>query len=234
MRSPNFRFLIIGLASALVLLQFVLVSQWIDSGQLPSQLAIHWGFNGVPDGFGDSRAVLFAATALYLTLILGLILSGALPRRRLLKPMLFGLLSFLFAFFYLGFGLTIALQIDRSDQELTLEPLMLAGFLFVLIALSVFLLLGNPAVSVGSEVAVRVRGVPILRLSLSEITGVELVQLRPRDFGGVGIRYARRTLALIPSAGSGILIHTDFGESIAVRTEDPQGLQAQLAGKIGN
>ena len=86
---------------------------------------------------------------------------------------------------------------------------------------------------IGDDLRVQVRGITLLQLSFSELQAVELTQLKARDYGGLGIRYARRTLAFIPTPGDGVLLTTGFGESVAVRSKNAEILRSAIAAKIG-
>lgn len=232
MRSPNSRLWALGLAIVLVLGQFVLFSQWIQSGQLPSRLAVHWGFSGAPDRFSDSASYLLAVTLGYSVLVLLLVFTGFFLRGRLLPPMLFGIASGVFGFLFLLFSISVILQRGRTAEDMILEPWLMLIVLAIPVALAL-LLLGQPKVTLGQRLSITVRGIRLASLDFEEITGLRSIELRARDYGGFGIRYAKKTLAFIPNAGPGLLVETSFGESIAIRSNSPQILESLISGKLG-
>lgn len=232
MPSARFRLIFIISAAVLTAGQFVLFQVLLQSGQLPNPMAMHWGFSGAPDGFSDANSYLIGITATYLVLLALLGYLGFGLRRRLLQPLLFGTVSFLFLFMFLLFSITTYIQVGRSAAEAVLSPWLLISLLVLPLGI-VALALGTPTVTMGDQLRIEVRGLALLKLDYSELTGVEQIALRARDFGGLGIRYGNKTLAFIPSPGAGVLISTTFGESIAVRSKNPEILLSALNAKIG-
>jgi hypothetical protein len=232
LRSNRVMFLVLLLAAVLVAGQFLLVQSLLASGALSSQIAIHWGFDGRPDGFSDTNAYSLGVTGAYIALLamLGFFAFGI--KRRLLKPLLFGVTAFVqFFIFGLITGTTL-MQIGIPAEEAVIEPWILIALLAIPIGM-VSLVLGAPKVSLGEDLRVQVRGITLLRLDYSELQSVELLELRARDFGGLGIRYARKTLAFVSTPGAGVLMSTTFGESVAVRSNNADILLAAIAAKIG-
>lgn len=223
----KFRLLVIGLASLLVVGQFILFRALIASGDIPNPLAIHWGFSGQPDGFSDANAYLFGVTVFYLAMLFLLSYFGFVLRRRLLQPLLFGLTGLMFSFLFLLFSLTVLIQVGIEAEEAALSPWMILAILTIPLGLAV-LGLRKPQVDVGGELIVKLGSISALRLQLGSITAAKQTELRAIDYGGLGIRYAKKTLAFIPSGGPGVLIHTNFGESVAIRTDKPEELVAKI------
>lgn len=232
MPKRGFRFAFLGFASALVLAQFLLFSALVAVGSLPNPIASHWGFDGKPDGFSEANLYLIATTSGYLLLLVAMGLVGFWQKRRLLQPLLFGLLGFVFIFTLASISITVSLQIGKSAEEADIEPWLMISLLVIPIGLA-GLALGTPRVSVGQDFRVKVFGLTLLKLDFADFTGVVRTQLRARDFGGLGIRYGKKTLAFISTPGSGVLISTNFGESIAIRTKQPEILVAAIAARIG-
>jgi hypothetical protein len=56
--------------------------------------------------------------------------------------------------------------------------------------------------------------------------------LKPSQFGGLGIRFAKGKVAFIPSKGSAIEILTNNGEVILVRSNQVDNLIAAITPKI--
>ena len=221
------RLWVIGLASLLVVGQFILFRALIASGDLPDPIAIHWGFSGQPDGFSDANAYLLGITVLYLVMLFLLSYFGFVLGRRLLQPLLFGLTAVMFSFLFLLFSLTILIQVGNSAEQAILSPWMILAIIALPIGLAGFGL-RKPTVELGRELVVKLGSIPALRLSMARITGAEEVELRAVDYGGLGIRYAKQTLAFIPSSGPGVLVRTNFGESVAIRTDQPKELVAKI------
>lgn len=226
------RLLILLFGAVLVAGQFLFVQALLASGALPDPIAIHWGFDGKPDGFSDTTAYSVGTTAAYAGLLALLTFFGFGIKRRLLKPLLFSITAFVMSFIFALITATTLMQIGISAEEAVIQPWVLISLLAVPIGM-VSLVLGAPKVLLGEDLRVQVRGLTLLRLNFSEIQSVELNQLRARDFGGLGIRYAKKTLAFVPTPGAGVSITTTFGESVAVRSNAAEVLQAAIAAKIG-
>ena len=226
------RLLILLFGAALVAGQFLLVQALVSNGALPNPIAIHWGFDGKPDGFSDTTAYSLGTTAAYVGLLALLAFFGFGIKRRLLKPLLFSITAFVTSFIFALITATTLMQIGISAEEAMIQPWLFISLLAVPLGM-VSLVLGAPKVVVGADLRVQVRGITFLRLSFSEIQSVELIQLRARDFGGLGIRYAKKTLAFVPNPGAGVSITTTFGEFVAVRSNAAEVLQAAIAAKIG-
>lgn len=223
----KFRLWVIGLASLLVVGQFILFRALIASGDLPDPIAIHWGFSGQPDGFSDANSYLLGVTAFYLVMLFLLSFFGFVVRRRLLQPLLFGLTGFLFSFLFLLFSLTVLIQVGVAAEQAVLSPWMIFAILALPLGLAAFGL-RKPQVEMGRQLVVKLGPISALRLDFANITGAEQIEMRALDYGGLGVRYAKKTLAFIPSGGRGVLIRTNFGESVAIRTDQPQELVASI------
>lgn len=232
MPKSRFRFLTLSISALLIAGQFVLFQVLLASGSLPNPMAIHWGFSGEPDGFSDAKTHLIGITATYLVLFGILVYVGFGLKRRLLQPLLFGTLGFVSGFMFLLFSITTLLQVGGTAENAVLSPWFTLALLAVPIAM-VIALLRKPNVVIGKDLRVQIRGLNLLTLSFDEVVSVERIDLRARDYGGLGIRYARKTLAFISSPGSGVLIKTNFGESVAIRSKSAELLEAAIAAKIG-
>jgi hypothetical protein len=224
--------LVLIFAAVLIAGQFLLVQSLLASGLLADQIAIHWGFDGRPDGFSDTNAYSLGVTGAYTALLAMLAFFTFGIKRRLLKPLLFGVTAFVQLFIFGLITGTTLMQIGTPAEEAVIEPWILISLLAIPIAM-VSLVLGAPKVVLGEDLRVQVRGITLLRLDYSEVQSVELLELRARDFGGLGIRYARKTLAFVPTPGAGVLMSTTFGESVAVRSNNADILLAAIAAKIG-
>lgn len=220
------------LGAVLVAGQFLLVQILLSNGLLPDPIAIHWGFDGKPDGFSDASAYSLSTTFAYVGLLGLLAYFGFGIKRRLLQPLLFGITGFVMLFTFGLLSFTTLMQVGISAEQAVIQPWIMISLLLIPIGM-VLLLLGSPRVVLGDDLRVQVRGFTLLRLSYKELESAELIQLRARDYGGLGIRYARKTLAFIPTPGAGVVITTSFGESVAVRSKNAEVLLAAIAAKIG-
>lgn len=232
MPRASFRAIVLSVGFALAILHYFVFQALVTSGQLPDPIAIHWGFGGNPDGFSDATSYGVGITIVYFVLLALLAYFAFGVRRRLLSPLLFGTVAFLFVFLYAIFSITIVIQIGRAPTEAVLEPWLLFGLLALPLGLA-GLALGNPNVTFGDKLQIRVRGLSVLQLDYSELVSAREISMRARDFGGLGIRYGNKTLAFIPKPGPGVLIETNFGESVAIRSNQPENLIAALDAKIG-
>ncbi len=232
MRRNRFMFASLLIGAVLVAGQFLLVQTLLSNGSLPDPLAIHWGFDGKPDGFSDANAYSLSTTFAYVGLLGLLAYFGFGIKRRLLQPLLFGITGFAMLFTFALISVTTLMQVGITAEEAVIQPWILISLLAIPLGM-ISLVLGAPKVVLGDDLRVSVRGLTLLRLSFGELLSVELTELRARDYGGLGIRYARKTLAFVSTPGSGVLITTSFGESVAVRSKNAEVLLAAIAAKIG-
>lgn len=219
------------LFAALVIGQYLFFRGLISSGQLPNPIAIHWGISGQPDGFSDPTDFLRGVTVAYLSLLVLMAVGAFTLKRRLLGPLLFGFLAFFLILLALGFSITMLVQVGKNAQEVSVSGLAWILILFLPLVI-VFVVLRFPTVSLGKDLRVKVLGITVLRLDFQDLKEVSETDLRARDFGGLGIRYAKKTLAFIPRSGKGVLIETNFGESIAIRSNSPELLNAAIRARI--
>lgn len=233
MPSSRVRVLALGVGLLAIIGQFLLTQYLISAGLLPDPIATHWGFSGEPDGFGPAGAHSILVSGIYLALLalMGYLSFGL--KRRLLQPLLFSIAGFVSGFMFVFFSFTTYMQIGLSAQEARIEPWLMLSLLIVPFTM-VALVLGTPKVSLGKDLRVYVRGLNLLTLSFESLERVEAFELRAIDFGGLGIRYGKKTLAFISTAGPGVLITTNFGESVAIRSESPELLLAAISAKIGS
>jgi uncharacterized membrane protein YhaH (DUF805 family) len=203
----------------------------ISSGELPDPLAIHWGLSGEPDGFSNPSDFLRGITIAYLVLLLLIAIVSFTVRRRLLGPLLFGFLVFFLTLLAVIFSSSMLVQVGKRADEVSVSMWVWVLLLLIPVGL-IFALLSTPQVSLGEDLRIQLLGVTLLRLRFSELTGVSEIELRARDYGGLGVRYANKTLAFIPRAGKGVLITTNFGESLAIRSNSPDLLIPAISARI--
>lgn len=191
---------------------------------LPHPIAIHWSLVGEPDGFatlelaaGINAAVGFLFGAIFAFVNLGKIQRFA---RRVLNLVLLAMLIpislILFSAVYLQVGLA-------SGAEARF-PIWLFAITSGVAALLIWAFLAWPSLSVsGGEVAVRLRGITAMRLSLSEVREIRPAEVRASDFGGWGMRVnSRGEVAFIPKSGPALRLETFAGEVVFIRLRDPQ------------
>ena len=225
------RMLIISLSAALILGQYMFFRGLISSGELPDPLAIHWGLSGEPDGFSNPSDFLRGVTIAYLVLLLLIAIASFTFRRRLLGPLLFGFLVFFLILLAVIFSSSMLVQVGKRADEVSVSLWVWVLLILILVGL-IFALLRAPSVVLGKDLRIQLLGITLLRLQYSELTGVTEIELRARDYGGLGVRYANKTLAFIPRAGKGVLITTGFGESLAIRSDSPELLIPAISARI--
>jgi len=228
------RVLFLTVWSLLVLLQFVLARLLIDSGALPGTIAIHWGVSGAPDGFAQAEWFLYFITALYLSLLLPLGFLTFGTERKLLSQVFFPVIASVSVFMLVLFSGSLFMQVGGAGQQTTLPVSVLLGIVSIVLIVSVLLALAKPVIVLSDSLQIKLYGLSLLRVEFSTLVGAQVTDLRTRDFGGLGIRYAKKTLAFIPNSGPGVLISTNFGESIAVRSQEPKLLVEEITKKIGS
>jgi hypothetical protein len=206
---------------------------WLSClGLLPEVIATHWGASGEADGFASvSEHLIWSNIALLLGSTL-VAVSGLLPKiHPTMRRLLLGVTVY-FALFMHGLMVyVIAAQIgldDSSEVKLGLEVLW-----FVLpVLLLTPMMLSMPQVSLSEKLRIQLWGITFLGLEFQQIARVNASEVRPSQFGGLGIRFARGKVAFIPSKGPAIEITTKAGEVILVRSNQVDNLIAAITPKI--
>ncbi|GIE99700.1 DUF1648 domain-containing protein [Paractinoplanes rishiriensis] len=80
----------------------------------------------------------------------------------------------------------------------------------------------------GLRVVAGLIGVPVKRIPLSDITGVEVADINPLEWGGWGYRVIPGRTALVLRAGPGLVLHLRGGRRFAVTMDDPRTPAALL------
>lgn len=127
--------------------------------------------------------------------------------------------------FFVQFGLS-----DAREAEISIV------FFIVVLSLPLVLLpwlMSKPKIELGDQLGVYYWRVPMLRLSYKEVSSVEVVDARARDFGGWGIRYANRTIAFLPNSGPGVLLNLSAGERVLIRTDDANVIAQEITRRSG-
>lgn len=221
--SRTFRLIVAPMATVL----FLLLAHFLGTlGLLPDPVAVHWGITGEPDGFLPLDSFLWFTGFGFFALWLGLAATELVPSRtKLLRPLLRGLLTYLYIFIFLVVASTTLLQIGALDAGSSLSGVWIYILLIPVVAL-VWLFLAKPQVVMEEHLVVSLRGIQIIKIPIEQVEAIEITTLQARSYGGWGLRYASKTLAFIPSSGEGILITLDWGEKIAVRMDNPSAFLA--------
>lgn len=199
-----------------------------QSGWLGEQIPAHWSFNLTPDRFVDFGQLIFEVSLLQ---AFGLVFP--LPAMFVRPRLLAGLLK------VAGFGIFLMMQViawfvtavQLSAGEQRFPVLLFLGLLaFPILAL--VLSLTKPEVSLSDRLRIKVRGITLFSLDFSEVTSLSEIELRARDFGGLGIRYASKKLAFIPRAGRGVELKLNSGESVAIYSTQPEVLLQAIKTKL--
>ena len=220
----------------LVFLGPVVYSAWVywlqSQALLPELMATHWGASGKADGFATASEHLIWAN---FALLLGsavIAVSALIPRiHPTMRRLLLGVTSYFAVFIYGLMIYVVAAQIavsDASSVELGLEIL---WFILPVLLLTP-MMLSMPKVSLSDKLRIQLWGITFLSMDYQEIAQVGASEVKPSQFGGLGIRFAKGKVAFIPSKGSAMEILTKNGEVILVRSNQVDNLIAAITPKI--
>jgi len=220
------RNLVVAAALIIAHLVFLLIAK--QAGLLNESLPVHWGSDLQPDRFVSFEQHLIELGFIQLFSVV-FISIAAFTKKRLLSGLL-GITGIgVFALLQLIVWVTTLIQLSDSQQGF---PFNLFLILLAIPLLLVVLVLQAPSIEIGEKLQVKVSGVPLLSLEYSEILDSEIVQLRARDYGGLGIRYSRGKLAFIPKPGRGLELLLKSGESVVVYSTQPEVLQSVVRNKL--
>ena len=218
----------------LAIIGYALWVVWLDSkGLLPNPLATHWGPSGVADGFqGIGFHIFWSSVGLGIFAVIWnlVLLGGKIHKsiRKLLSIILLGIFLFMLALFAGG----IVVQIGLESSVGTSWPVWFWWLVVPLIGSLFFLIMAIPRIVIAKDLVVTLRGIQLLRIDYSELQGVELIQARARDFGGLGLRYSRGRLAFIPSSGPAVLLLTKSDGTILIRSKNAELAVAAISARI--
>lgn len=198
------------------------------AGLIQEPVPVHWGFNLQPDRFISFEQHLIEMAFLQLG-ALGLLSFAAFTKRRLLAGLLTLSGAGIFVILNLVAWVVTAIQLSAGNQAF--PAYLLFGILVVPI-LVLGLVLRAPEVVVDEQLRIKYASFTFLTLEFSEIKEIEIVDLRARDFGGLGIRYSKNKLAFIPRAGRSISLKLKSGESVLVYSRQPEILQTVIQSKL--
>ena len=220
----------------LVFLGPILFSAWVlwlsNQDLLPQVLATHWGVSGTADGFASvSEHLIWSNIALVLASSL-VAVSALLPKiHPAMRRLLLGVTVY-FALFIHGLMIyVIAAQIGLTDASSVRLGLEILWFILPVLLLTP-MMLSMPKVSLSDKLRIQLWGVTFLGLEYQDIAQLQASEVKPSQFGGLGIRFAKGKVAFIPSKGPAIEITTKAGEVILVRSNQVQNLLAAITPKI--
>ena len=220
----------------LVFLGPVVYSAWVywlsSEGLLPEVLATHWGVSGKADGFASvSEHLIWSNIALVLGSAM-VVVSALLPRiHPTMRRLLLGVTVYFALFIYGLMVYVIAAQIGLSDASSVRLGLEILWFILPVLLLTP-MMLSMPRISLSDKLRIQLWGVTFLGLDYQEIDQIKASEVKPSQFGGLGIRFAKGKVAFIPSKGPAIEITTKAGEVILVRSNQVQNLLAAITPKI--
>ena len=206
---------------------------WLDSaGLLPKPLATHWGVSGVADGFAAVGEHLIWANFAFILVGGIFVLSALLPAIHPALRRIFYVIPGYFSLFVYGLMIYIvAAQVgvqDASSVRVGLEVLWFVAPVLLLTPMAVSM----PKVSISDKLRIRLWGLNVLTLEFAEIASISQQDIKPSQFGGWGLRFARGVVAFVPSKGPALEIKTLAGEVILIRSNQVENLMAALTPKI--
>jgi hypothetical protein len=134
--------------------------------------------------------------------------------------------------FAIMFSATAA-QVGSTTAAQSSFPVSLIVFLLILIPVSLWFSLAFPNIELEDQLVVRLRGIKVITVPISEIKTVEKASMTTWSFGGLGIRVSGKTLAFIPSKGEGVVFSLTSGEKVAVRSNAAAEVVASALAKLG-
>ncbi len=213
-------------------LAFIFTTFYLGTqGLVPDPVAVHWGVTGQADGFMSLASYLWIIGIGFGLLWAGQLALELVPMRaRLLRPLLKGFSGYLYGFILVLLVLTTMLQVGGDASQPANVGLWIL-LIFIPIGVLIWLVLGKPSVALEDSLDIRLRGVRVISIPEKDVVGVSLGDLKGREFGGWGLRYASRTLAFIPDSGPAVFFDLSWGERIAVRMDDAAEMAKTLKRK---
>lgn len=206
---------------------------WLQSqALLPGLMATHWGVSGRADGFATASEYLIWANFALLVGSAMVAIPALLPRiHPTMRRLLLGITSYFAIFMYGLMIYVVAAQIGVSDASSVELGLGILWFILPVLLLTP-MMLSMPKVSLSDKLRIQLWGVTFLAMDYQEIAQVTASEVKPAQFGGLGIRFAKGKVAFIPSKGPAIEILTKNGEVILVRSNQVDNLIAAITPKI--
>jgi hypothetical protein len=206
---------------------------WLSSqGLLPEVIATHWGVTGQADGFASvSDHLIWSNVALVLGSTM-VAVSGLLPKIPMaMCRLLLGITGYFALFIYGLMIYVIAAQIGLSDSSSVRLGLEILWFILPVLLLTP-MMLSMPTLSLSDKLRIQLWGITFLGLNYQDIAQLKASEIKPSQFGGLGIRFGKGVVAFIPSKGPALEITTKAGEVILVRSNQVENLIAALTPKI--
>jgi hypothetical protein len=144
------------------------------------------------------------------------------------------LLVFTGYFWFFIFGLmsyVVAVQIGLTNSANVKVGLEVLWFVLPVLLLTP-MSLAMPKVAISDKLRIQLWGLNVLTLEYGEIASLASSEVKPSQFGGFGLRFAKGKVAFIPSRGPALEITTHAGEVILVRSNQVENLLAALNPKI--
>lgn len=215
---------------------FFIASFWFfvqsNSQSFPNPVAIHWGITGEPDGFGslgDQLAIsIFTLSAVGL-IWMALVYLGQIPTS--VRIMFLAVTGSLWLVLYGIFNYTLVIQLGLPDARDARIGILFFLVLLIIPLLLVPWLLSKPQIVVGDKFRVSYWNIPLFKTEYNQIEFAGEAEARARDFGGLGVRYANKTTAFIPSGGPALELRLKTGERILIRTDSAAELVRELREK---
>lgn len=202
-------------------------------GRLPNPVATHWSIAGVADGFASLEThLVWSLLAFGIPALIWLFILWYPKIPGVIRLVMLGISGILFAIMALIQFSALAIQVDISDAALARFEIPVL-VIFVPIVAMLFVFLAKPKVTLGADLSISLRGIPMFRTGLEQISSVSTSHLDWRDFGGLGLRISRGRIAFLPNPGPALEIHTRAGETILVRSDEADLLAAELKTRMG-
>jgi hypothetical protein len=209
---------------------------WLNSlhqaGVLPEPMAIHWGWTGKADGFATFVEYFSTAFAFIGISYFSLLALKFSIRSKLISGLVAWIFRILTLFLILLFTVTTSIQIGASSSAQSSFPNLLFALLLLIIPASIWILLAFPRVVIGNSVRVNLRCLSVLDLPISEIKAATVTKIRPRDFGGFGLRIKGKKIALVPNSGPALKLELISGEQVLIRSDNPEFLAESIMDSI--
>jgi hypothetical protein len=148
-----------------------------------------------------------------------------------MRRLLLGITGYFALFIYGLMIYVIAAQIGLSDASSVRLGLEILWFILPVLLLTP-MMLSMPTLSLSDQLRIQLWGITFLGLNYQDIAQLKASEVKPSQFGGLGIRFGKGVVAFIPSKGPALEITTKAGEVILVRSNQVENLIAALTPKI--
>jgi hypothetical protein len=221
---------------ALAILGPIAFTLWVlgldNAGVLPEILATHWGVTGQADGFSTvTEHLIWSNIALVLASAMFAI-SALLPKMHpALRRILYVITGYFGIFIYGLMVYVIVSQIGVEDSSTVRLGLEVLWFVLPVLLLTP-MALAMPTITLSDKLRIQLSGLTIVSLEYGQIASIASQEIKPAQFGGWGLRFAKGIVAFVPSKGPALEITTRDGEVILVRSNQVENLIAAITPKI--